>query len=712
MLGCWIVRLFLLRSRLLIGVTLLLSVTFIVICYLNKLPDKTVNMTSTTKRLSLTLFPDELKVTDSNGYYGVMYDDKYDCKYLVSGNNYKLIASYDKPIQISVLARLTPISVASNFNQFDTQEYYQTLGVYQKASIEELTSIQNISHWSLVNFLHTIRMKCMHYFNSLPYPVNLYADSLFLGDMDNSFNNELSGIKSLGLIHLFSISGLHVYYIVSLVTLILRVLRITREKIRLIILLTLPGYFILAGSSVGLLRSIIAVEIGVLFKCFNSKLSPLDIWSITFIINLFLQPNMLLQFGCQLSYVLSFSLIFTNHMNPLKRTIMMNLISLPIIMYKLFTWHLLTMLANYLVIPIFSLIIMPGVLIAIISYPVLPLFTNLFSVFLVKFDQVINMIGDMPGNILFGKPHLLVAALLCLVTFSLMAKYSKYKVVLLICIYISTFVWSHYPIEGEISFFDVGQGDSILVREPFNKSISLIDTGGKVNFNRNHQLHYQADKISINYLNSIGINYLDNLVLSHQDADHTGDVPVILQKMKVKNLIIIDGMQKNLHFMRKIEPYLRKTRLIEVKAGYEIDNFPFSIYHPFKSGLGSNADSMVLGLLQGGKYWLFTGDLPSTEEDIIMKIYPNLRADVLKLGHHGSNTSSSTDFLKFLHPKVAVISAGKNNRYHHPSTETLQRLSDQKIPYFNTQNQGMISYRYSFFGNHWVTKLQGDKYED
>jgi competence protein ComEC len=684
------------------------STIFVVICCLNKIPDESINMISTTKHLSLKVFPDELRVIDNNGYYGIMHDNNNDCKYLVFGKNYKSIANYNQPFQISVRARLTPISIASNFNQFDSKEYYKIMGVSQKASIENLTTVKIINDWSLVNFLHAMRMKCIHYFNSLPYPVNLYANSLFLGDMDDAFNNELSGIKSLGLIHLFSISGLHVYYIVSLVTLILRLLRITREKIRLILLLILPNYFILAGSSIGLLRSIIAVEIGVLFKCFNSKMSSLDIWSITFIVNLFLQPNMLLQFGCQLSYILAFGLIFTSHMKPLKQTMIMNLISLPLIMYKLFTWHLLTIIANYLVIPIFSIIIMPGVLMAIIAYPVLPLVTNSVSILLVKFDQMVNMIGKLPGNILFGKPHLLLATLLVLVTFSLIAKYSKVKVALLICIYVVTFISIHYPIEGEVSFFDVGQGDSILIREPFNKSISLIDTGGKINFNKKQPPHYQADKISINYLNSIGINHLDNLALSHQDADHTGDVPIILQKMKVKNLIIIDGMQNNYHFMKKINPYLKTTRLITVRAGYKVNNFPFVIYHPWKSGLGDNADSMVLGLSQGGKTWLFTGDLPSTKERILIQKYPNLKIDILKLGHHGSSTSTSIDFLKFLQPQVAIVSAGRNNRYNHPSVETLQRLGKQKIPYFNTQNQGMISYRYSFFGNRWITKLQGD----
>lgn len=276
--------------------------------------------------------------------------------------------------------------------------------------------------------------------------------------------------------------------------------------------------------------------------------------------------------------------------------------------------------------------------------------------------------------------------------------------------YLITFMYIHYPLQGEVSFFDVGQGDSILIREPFNHSITMIDTGGKLQFGRrqNSKVTYQAEKTSINYLKSIGINHLDNLVLSHQDADHTGDVPAILADLKVDRIIVGDGLQNNPSIMRKISPYLNKTKLVLIKANQKLPDFPFNIYHPFESGLGKNEDSVVLGTIQGNRSWLFMGDLPSSGENDIMQKYPMLKADYLKLGHHGSDTSSSDAFLKFIHPKVSIISAGRNNRYHHPSVATLERLKDNNLAYVNTQKLGMISYKYGLLGNHWIFKLQGE----
>lgn len=703
----WIIRILALKNKLVTLITTILVVIFVFIGIINlQNTQKKQRISNNQTELNLKVYPDEIKSSD-NSFYGTFESQDSGEKYLASGNDYKKISSINYPFILHVKGEVKGIDGATNFNQFDAKSYYQSLGVFKKLTIKNMTISHELSKKSIVNYIHFLRMRGINYFNTLPHPLNLYANSLFLGEMDGSFNDELTGIKSLGLIHLFSISGLHVYYIVSLMTLILVKLRITKEKINIILLILLPTYFILAGSSIGLLRSIISVEIGLLFKLFSKRSTALDTWSITFIVNLMMQPTMLLQFGCQLSYALAFGLIFTSRMKTIKQTIMMNLVSLPIIIYKLFTWHLLTMLANYLVIPIFSSIIMPIILIAIVVSPISYWIPQLVAWFLELFDVCINYLGGLPGNIVMGKPHIIVTLILFICTLWVIAETTKRKLLILFMLYLLTFMWIHFPISGEVSFFDVGQGDSALVREPFNKSVNLIDTGGKLQFGRKTPV-YQADKISVNYLYSIGIDYVDNLALSHQDTDHVGDTPIILQKLKVKNLIIDDGMQNNGTFMQKVRPYLKNTKLITVKAGNKVKGFPFEIYHPFKPGLGSNEDSMVLSTQQGQKRWLFMGDLPSNGEKDIIHKYPQLKTDVLKLGHHGSNTSSSNEFLKFLHPELSVISAGRNNRYHHPSKETLEKLNSNGLKYVNTQNQGMISYRYGLFGKRFTEKLQGD----
>ncbi len=658
---------------------------------------------------SVLIYPDNIKYSDDS-FYGIGKDINTNSKIMVYGNDAAKVKNYSKPIIMHVSGTVQPFDETRNFNQFDAKEYYESMGVYSRLTVKQFNGIQVKNHFSIVDILHYFRMMMLNYTNQLPHPLNLYASSLFLGVMDNSFNDELSGVKTLGLIHLFSISGLHVFYIVNLLRMILGIFHVTREKIRWITLIFLPTYFVIAGSSIGLMRSILTVEIGIVALMMKKRLTGLDVFAITLMLNLMIEPEMLLQFGSQLSYALAFGLIYTNKMKPLKQTIMMNMVSLPFIIYKLFQWHALTMLANYLVIPIFSTVIMPLILIAVVAYPIAGWFGNMVAIALNVFDVSVNWLGQLPGQINFGKPNLYIATLLLMMTLLVIDRVNFKRLGMLLCMYFLVFMYIHYPLQGEVSFFDVGQGDSILIREPFNRSITMIDTGGKLQFGQHPsgKVNYQAEKTSINYLKSIGISHIDNLVLSHQDADHTGDVPAILSDLKVDRIIVGDGLQNNPSIMRKISPYLNKTKLVLIKANQRIPDFPFNIYHPFESGLGKNEDSVVLGTTQGNRSWLFMGDLPSSGEEDIMKTYPMLKADYLKLGHHGSDTSSSDAFLKFIHPKISIISAGRNNRYHHPSVATLERLKDNNLSYVNTQKQGMISYKYGLLGNHWIFKLQGE----
>lgn len=685
---------------------IILSIFFCLLCF-NEY-NKDIYSDANTNNFNFLVYPDEIKFKD-NTYSGVFTDTYSNQKYLLYGNiSADYLGNMKKSFYMNVQGEVSDINEPTNINEFDAKEYYQSNNVYRIIYIKKLVKINLLNKSNLFSFLHDFRKQLLCYGDSLPKPLNLYFNSLFLGEMNNSFSEELSGVKTLGLIHLFSVSGLHVFYIVSVLTMILIHLRISRERYLIFLIIILPIFFIIAGASIGLLRSIISVEIGLIFGLFKNKMGSLDIWSITIIINLFLEPQMLLQFGCQLSYLLSFSLIYTNEFSTIKQTIFMNLISLPVIIYKLFEWHFLTMLANFIVIPIFSIFIMPIITITAILYPLFPFLGTFTAMLLQLFDNIINFIGSLPGNITFGKPNIFICLILFFITLLLISNYSNKKLFLLISIYLLSYLSIHFPFYGEVTTFDVGQGDSFLIREPFNKSINMIDTGGKIRFNQSNKVKYQAPRISINYLKSIGINHVDNLVLTHQDADHTGDVPSILKNLKVKRIFIGIGTNNNQNFMKKILPNIRDTKICFIKNDMRIPNFPFYIYHPFNPGLGTNEDSVVLSTQQGGLKFLFMGDLGQEGEKDIIKRYPNIKADVLKLGHHGSKNSSSDEFLQYINPKISIISAGKKNRYNHPNKEVLDKLKKYNLSYFNTQDSGMISYKYSIFGTYWSKALKGE----
>lgn len=149
-----------------------------------------------------------------------------------------------------------------------------------------------------------------------------------------------------------------------------------------------------------------------------------------------------------------------------------------------------------------------------------------------------------------------------------------------------------------------------------------------------------------------------------------------------------------------------KKRLEESTIGLEnvigvttqddgVDN-DLRLLHPFESGQGTNDDSLVLWYDFNGIKCIFTGDLPQAGEKEVITKYPEINADILKTGHHGSKTSTSPEFVRKMNPRLAIISCGRNNRYGHPNQETLETLNNNGVPYLSTANCGMIKLRKSF----------------
>lgn len=609
---------------------------------------------------------------------------------------------------LKVKGTLNEVSEASNYGVFDSKKYYQQKKIINELKIDQIDGISDNYRLNIFDKLHDLRCKLIKRNQKLPRSLRIYINSLIYGEMDEDFNDEMNGVKQLGLIHLFSISGFHIYYLIGLITFIFTIFKIRIERINFFVMCFLPIYFVIAGSAPSLVRSILLSEIRILTHKLLIHFNSLDMWSLSLMINLLINPMIIFQLGGQLSYLLSFALIYTKNCNFIRQTILMNLIGIPIIMFHIYEWHVLSLAINLIVLPIFSIFILPIVILGYLSFFMVPYLAFLSDFLLSFFDKSLDLISKLPGNITFGRPHLYIVILLLLIILLCIQKISKYKIGLLICIYLVTFLWIHYPIKGEVTFIDVGQGDSIFIRQPFHKSGSLIDTGGKLNFNqkKNQKEKFQAERIGIRYLKSIGINKIDNIYLSHQDTDHVGDISAYLKNMEVEKIIIPIGMNENQNFMNKIRSFQHQFKLIPVKAGDQIQNSPLQILHPFEPGMGTNEDSMVLYGIFGQFSFLFMGDLDRNGEIDILKHYPTLKGDILKLGHHGSKTSSDPSFIKKVNPSIAIISAGRNNRYNHPSPETIEILNQEKINYISTQTKGMIKFIYDFDHIKLVTKLK------
>ena len=240
--------------------------------------------------------------------------------------------------------------------------------------------------------------------------------------------------------------------------------------------------------------------------------------------------------------------------------------------------------------------------------------------------------------------------------------------ILLFCISFSYQIQVNASSLLKVYFIDVGQGSAILVQS--NDKNTLIDTGDEKYYNK-------LDA----FLSNNQINSIDQIVLTHNDPDHVGNVDRLIKTRKVGTVIQSKyGYKKNKstkdvkELNSAISKYHIKT--LRVKTGDKIDfgsNAKGTVLSPGKNYKKVNQTSIVIRLVYGKYSYLFTGDIYSSNESELIKKF-NVRSTVLQIPHHGSYTSSSVAFLKKVNAKYAVISCGKNNPYNHPRPEAMKRI--------------------------------------
>ena len=239
---------------------------------------------------------------------------------------------------------------------------------------------------------------------------------------------------------------------------------------------------------------------------------------------------------------------------------------------------------------------------------------------------------------------------------------------------------------NSIYFIDVGQGDSSLIITKHNKSI-LIDTGGIINYESKDEWKKRRNKFNlvtssiIPFFKSIGLKKIDYLFLTHNDADHAGYSKNLVDNFKVDNIIINKG---------KVGNFESKLNYKFINDYYEIDNIKiYSLNNKIYND--ENSNSIILLIIVDDKKILFMGDAGIEQEKEIIKKYNIDNIDILKVGHHGSKTSSSEEFIKFTSPSYSIISCGVNNKFGHPNKKVLNTLENSKI--YRTDQDGSIMFK-------------------
>jgi len=627
-------------------------------------------------------------------------------------------------VRCKVNGTLEPPNQAKNPNSFDYQLYLKRKEIFWILRPNDISPEICIQpQGNLITLLKRVRQKeVLKLEEKMDEDLAAIFAALLFGDR-NLMNPELEeDYAKTGTVHLLAISGLHVALLTGMCFAFLLRLGMTREKAELFLILILPFYAVLTGLTPSVNRSVLMLMLMLVARRLKVQITPLDAISIAFLFLVLIspytiyEPGFQLSFGVSLALVLSSTRIINTFQSYLLKLIVISFISqlasIPILLSYFYEISLISVVTNLLFVPLFSIIILPFVLVIYLTGIFFPFVSDFFLFwmsFIIAFaNKVSALFASFPfSSVVIGKPHqfiLLVYFVIYLLFFISWEKRKKSLVVFLLPFIpiILQVVFPYLSPYGKVVFIDVGQGDSILIRLPYNRANYLIDTGGTISFNKEaweeRRDHFETgEDILLPFLKSEGVRKLDKLILTHGDMDHIGGAPAILSELTIDEILMPISVERSEMERRVIgiaETNQAKVRIVGAGARWKVGQDLFQIISPLEKLEDKNEGSIVLYASFGGKRWLFTGDLGSSGEAELIKHYSQMDVDVLKVGHHGSKTSSSEVFLDTIQPEIAVISAGDGNRYGHPHAEVLEWLKSRKIKLYRTDTQGAVIYTF------------------
>ncbi|MBN3033367.1 MAG: DNA internalization-related competence protein ComEC/Rec2 [Candidatus Saganbacteria bacterium] len=545
--------------------------------------------------------------------------------------------------------------------------------------------------------------------------------SILLGTTVSPLDDETkTSYRRAGLIHLLVASGTQVSILIGVCLGLMRSCRLPDWSAILATSLFNLLLVVVTGGGASILRAAIMGEvmlIGLLFERQGEIYTTLAFSALVLIIA---DPNTLFDLGFQLSFAATWALVYIAPVLGKKMpqllavTLAPLLATTPIVAYNFSQVTPGGIIANLLVIPWVEFLTVFGFVTTVLGFFFLPLaqlFGNTLWLMLVILERIARLVPALPGACFYAAaPSLIMvggfyAGLILMVEFlkkggELVVTRKRLAFALLIIL--PLFVWDRAfsaPASSgrqlTVTFLDVGQGDSALIELPDGKKV-LIDGGGldRVKEARNDDDPI-GSKVVVPFLQHKGINRLDLVILTHPHADHLGGLNKVLAEIKVDG--VLDGGQAdNSRAYERFKELIAANRIKYAlgRAGQVIDFGPEVkgyILNPSEPLLrDTNSDSIVMRLVYGEVAFLFTGDLGFPGEERVLSLGSGLRSTVLKVGHHGSATSSGGEFLRAVAPRYAVVSVGARNRYRHPTRAALERLAAAGAEIYRTDLNGAI----------------------
>ena len=612
---------------------------------------------------TVRILPDTIKVNgDSLSFRGKADGRLYQVYYkLQSEAEKEKFQDLSDLHEMVVKGKLASPQGASNFAGFDYRNYLKTQGIYQTLTISEIVESRKISSWDIGENLSSLRRKAVVWIKrNFPDPMRNYMTGLLLGHLDTDFEEMNELYSSLGIIHLFALSGMQVGFFMDAFKKLLLRLGLTQEMFKWTAYPFSLVYAGLTGFSASVIRSLLQKLLA------QHGFKSLDNFALTILVLFIVMPNFFLTAGGVLSCAYAFILTMTGEevegiKGLVRESFIISLGILPILSFYFSEFQPWSILLTFAFSFLFDMVFLPLLSILFCLSCIYPItqFNFLFE-WLESIIRYVSQLSTRP--LVFGQPSLWVLVFL-LMSLALVYDYRKNlkKIPIIVLFVLALFLGTKHPLENEITVLDMEQGQSIFLRDMTGKTI-LLDVGEKSEVEKKEAWQEKvttsnAKRSLIPYLKSRGVARIDQIVLTTSEPKQLNHVLEISKTFVIGEILVTEETLSQRDFFDKLKESNLNVR--PLKTGDNLFVFG-SHLEVITTQNKDKKDSIAMYGKLLHQTFLVTGDI---EENSLTSYDPKLQADVLITHQSSSKNKSDVEVFKNLQPKMTVMSVDKKKRF-------------------------------------------------
>ena len=645
---------------------------------------------------TVRILPDTIKVNgDSLSFRGKAEGRMFQVYYKLQSEAEKEdFQNVTDPYDITLEGKLASPQGARNFAGFDYRNYLKSQGIYQTLTISKISDMKATSSWDIGENLSSLRRKAVIWIKrNFPDPMRNYMTGLLLGHLDTDFEEMNELYSSLGIIHLFALSGMQVGFFMDAFRKSLLRLDMTQEKFKWLAYPFSLFYAGLTGFSASVIRSLLQKILS------QHGFKGLDNFAMTVLLLFIVMPNFFLTAGGVLSCAYAFILTMTSKKGQgikavVRESFIISLGILPILSFYFSEFQPWSIVLTFAFSFLFDMVLLPLLSILFCLSMIYP-FTQ-FNFIFEWLESIIRFVYQLSSRpIVFGQPNvwILLALLIALALLYDLRKNFK-RLTLLAFLVASLFLVTKHPIENEITVLAMDQGSSIFLRDMTGKTI-LIDVGREKESEKKEGWQEKVSSSTVQrnlipYLKSRGVAKIDQLVLTTGDAKQLGNLLELTKAFEIGEILLPEVILEQKVFVEKLKS--SKVKVGAIKKGEDLSIFGSRLEVSHLSGdkSGEVSDSLFLHGKLLNQTFLFANDIKEKE---LSKQYSNQQVDVVITSQTASKGRSGLEDFNLLNPKLTVLSADQKKNFKDQQQASVLEKEEKTSKVHHTNQQGAIRFK-------------------